>query len=60
MVRAAGRKLEASWSVPVSVHEVPLTGRRFELEADAAPRVAIAKWRRNCARLLRAFEPHSM
>jgi Large ribosomal RNA subunit accumulation protein YceD len=48
MVRAMKeRKLEASWSVPVSVHEVPLTWRRFELEADAATRVAIAK----CAEL---------
>jgi hypothetical protein len=31
------------WRVPVSVHEVPASGRRFELEADAATRAAIAK-----------------
>jgi uncharacterized metal-binding protein YceD (DUF177 family) len=44
MVRAMEeRRLEAPWSVPVRVHEVPLTGRRFELEADEATRAAIAK-----------------
>jgi hypothetical protein len=44
MVRAMKEpKLEAPWSVPVSVHEVPPTGRRFELEADEATRAAIAK-----------------
>jgi hypothetical protein len=32
-----------SWSVPVSVHDVPLSGRRFALAADAATRAAIAK-----------------
>jgi uncharacterized metal-binding protein YceD (DUF177 family) len=37
------RKLECPWSVPVTVDEVPVTGRRFELEADEATRVAIAK-----------------
>jgi Large ribosomal RNA subunit accumulation protein YceD len=31
------------WQVPVSVHDVPASGRRFELEADAATRAAIAK-----------------
>lgn len=35
--------LEAPWSVPVSVHEVPLTGRHFELKADEAARAAIAR-----------------
>ncbi len=37
------RKLESPWSVPVTVHEVPVTGRRFELEADQATCAAIAK-----------------
>jgi hypothetical protein len=31
------------WRVPVRVHEVPASGRRFELEADAPTRAAIAK-----------------
>jgi uncharacterized metal-binding protein YceD (DUF177 family) len=44
MVRAMKeQKLEAPWSIPVSLHEVPLTGRRFELAADEATRAAIAK-----------------
>jgi hypothetical protein len=34
---------ESHWSVPVTLHEVPLTGRRFELAADEAARAAIAK-----------------
>jgi hypothetical protein len=34
---------ENHWSVPVALHEVPPTGRRFELAADAAVRAAIAK-----------------
>jgi hypothetical protein len=34
---------QGPWSVPVTVHEVPASGRRFELEADAATRAAIAK-----------------
>jgi hypothetical protein len=37
------RRREGPWSVPVSVHEVPATGRRFELEADEPTRAAIAK-----------------
>src|SRR5260370_18158012 len=37
------RRREGPWSVPVSVHEVPVTGGRFELRADAATRAAIAK-----------------
>src|ERR1700724_845644 len=37
------RRREGPWSVPVTVHEVPVSGRRFELEADAATRAAIAK-----------------
>jgi hypothetical protein len=44
MMRAMNqRKLKGPWSVPVTVHEVPVTGRRFELVADAATRAAIAK-----------------
>jgi hypothetical protein len=34
---------EGSWSVPVSVHDVPLSGRHFALAADEATRAAIAK-----------------
>jgi hypothetical protein len=34
---------ESHWSVPVTLHEVPLTGRHFELAADEAARAAIAK-----------------
>ena len=34
---------EGHWSVPVSVHDVPVSGRRFELAADEATRAAIAK-----------------
>jgi uncharacterized metal-binding protein YceD (DUF177 family) len=37
------RRREGHWSVPVTVHEVPETGRRFELRADAATRAAIAR-----------------
>jgi hypothetical protein len=37
------RALERPWSVPVNLHEVPVTGRRFELKADAAACAAIAK-----------------
>jgi hypothetical protein len=33
----------ATWSVPVSVHDVPLSGRSFALTADEAIRTAIAK-----------------
>ena len=44
MVRAMNRsRRECPWSVPVTVHEVPLTGSRFALTADAATRAAIAK-----------------
>jgi Large ribosomal RNA subunit accumulation protein YceD len=44
MTRAMNeRKSEGPWSVPVTVHEVPASGRRFALEADAATRAAIAK-----------------
>ncbi len=31
------------WSVPVTLHEIPETGRRFELNADEATRAVIAK-----------------
>jgi hypothetical protein len=34
---------ESPWSVPVTVHDVPLTGSRFALAADASARAAIAK-----------------
>jgi hypothetical protein len=37
------RTLERPWSVPVSIHEIPETGRHFELAADAAVRAAVAK-----------------
>jgi uncharacterized metal-binding protein YceD (DUF177 family) len=37
------RRREGHWSVPVTIHEVPATGRRFELTADEATRAAIAK-----------------
>jgi hypothetical protein len=40
-MNAPGR--EGHWSVPVRVHEVPATGRRFELAADDVTRAAIAK-----------------
>jgi hypothetical protein len=44
MTRAVDRhKRESHWSVPVTLHEVPPTGRRFELVADEAARAAIAK-----------------
>jgi hypothetical protein len=44
MMRAMNeRKLEGPWSVPVTVHEVPVTGRHFDLQADEAIRAAIAK-----------------
>jgi hypothetical protein len=36
-------KREVPWSVPVAVHDVPATGRHFELAADEATRAAIAK-----------------
>jgi hypothetical protein len=43
MMRAMNeRGREGPWSVPVTVHEVPVTGRRFELTADDATRAAIA------------------
>jgi uncharacterized metal-binding protein YceD (DUF177 family) len=31
-----------SWSVPVAVHDIPETGRRFDLVADEAARDAVA------------------
>src|SRR5260370_29824585 len=37
------RRREGPWSVPVSVHEVRVTGGRSELRAGAATRAAIAK-----------------
>jgi uncharacterized metal-binding protein YceD (DUF177 family) len=44
MTRAMNEpRREGHWSVPVTVHEVPVTGRRFELAADEAARAAIAK-----------------
>jgi hypothetical protein len=44
MTRAMNeRRREGHWSAPVTLHEVPLTGRRLELAADEATRAAIAK-----------------
>jgi len=44
MTRAMNeRGTEGPWKVPVSVHDVPVSGRRFELAADEATRAAIAK-----------------
>jgi Large ribosomal RNA subunit accumulation protein YceD len=37
------RGREGPWRVPVTVQEIPATGRRFELNADEATRAAIAK-----------------
>jgi hypothetical protein len=37
------RRHAGSWSVPVTLHEVPVTGRRFALCADEAARAAIAR-----------------
>lgn len=35
--------VEQTWSVPVALHDVPATGRRFELAADEPTRAKIAK-----------------
>ena len=44
MTRAMNeRGPQGPWSVPVTVREVPPTGRHFELAADEATRAAIAK-----------------
>jgi uncharacterized metal-binding protein YceD (DUF177 family) len=44
MMRAINeRRFEGPWSIPVTLHEVPATGCRFELRADEATRAAIAK-----------------
>jgi uncharacterized metal-binding protein YceD (DUF177 family) len=59
MTRAMNERRPASpWSVPVTLHEVPATGRRFELVADEATRAAIAKTAdlRALPRLEAAFE----
>lgn len=55
---AKSSKPERPWSVPVTAHEVPLTGRCFELAADEAARTAIAKSAglRALPRLEAAFE----
>lgn len=39
---AAPPEAEKPWSVPVQVSEIPATGRRVELKADAATRDAVA------------------
>jgi uncharacterized metal-binding protein YceD (DUF177 family) len=46
------------WSLPLTVHEVPATGRRFELTADAQARAAVAKLAgvRDISRLEAVFE----
>jgi hypothetical protein len=50
MTRAMNEgKPQGPWSVPVTVREVPVTGRRFELAADEATRAAIAKSAGQCA-----------
>src|SRR5579871_447832 len=36
------RRRGRPWSVPVSTHDIPDTGRRFELDADETTRAAIA------------------
>jgi uncharacterized metal-binding protein YceD (DUF177 family) len=59
MMRAMNEsRPEGPWSVPVTVHEVPPTGRRFELKADEATRAAIAKSAglRELSRLEATFE----
>jgi hypothetical protein len=35
--------LDRPWSVPVSIHEIPETGRQFKLAADPAVRAVIAR-----------------
>jgi hypothetical protein len=37
------RASDRPWSVPVTVHEVPATGRRFQLHADEPVRAAVAR-----------------
>jgi hypothetical protein len=37
------RRRAGFWSVPVTLHDVPVTGRRFELCADEAVRAAVAR-----------------
>jgi hypothetical protein len=53
-----GRPSERAWNVPVSLHDVPETGRRFELNADADTRAAVAKVAglRDLSRLEAAFD----
>jgi uncharacterized metal-binding protein YceD (DUF177 family) len=56
--RRSERRSERPWSVPFSVHEVPETGRRVELHADAQTRAAVAALAgvRDLPRLEAAFE----
>ncbi len=46
------------WSVPVAIHQVPETGRQFQLAADAGTRAAIARavGLRDLSRLAANFE----
>jgi hypothetical protein len=37
------KPMELPWSVPVGLHDIPETGRRFELVADEGVRAAVAK-----------------
>ena len=37
------RALDRPWSAPVSIHEIPETGRHVELAADQAVRAAVAR-----------------
>lgn len=55
---AGGRPSERVWNVPVSLHDVPETGRRFELQADQETRAAVAKVAglRDLTRLEAAFD----
>src|SRR5437588_6033475 len=52
------RRIDHPWSVPVTLHEVPETGRHFELNADAATRAIIARTGslRSLPRLEAAFD----
>ncbi len=55
---ASERRSERPWSVLLSAHEVPETGRRIELHADAQARAAVAALAglRDLPRLEAAFE----
>jgi hypothetical protein len=52
------KRAEIPWSVPIAIHEVPETGRRLELSADAQTRagVAAAAGLRSLPRLEASFD----